>query len=139
MYTLFFFWLISANKSRQLRINNESQFVKRTNNYHLQRLHSKAKRIKKEIISRIFLLGQVWIVNYCVKRPVKTNLSSENIKTGVSRKVFCFDILIHVFEDKGNTSFYVSITEIFWLTFDVIIDGSYLTYVVESHKVTKPK
>ena len=36
--------------------------------------------------SRVFLLGQLWIVNYYVK-SLSNNLSNENIKTGVSREI----------------------------------------------------
>ena len=49
-------------------------------------------------------------------------LSNENKKTGVSRKIVCFGILIHVFCLEDN-SVYVFIAK----TFDVIIDNPYLT------------
>ena len=55
------------------------------------------------------------------KKPTKI-LNNENKKTGVSRKIefmFCL-------EDNRNTSVYVFITEILWLTFDEIIDDPYL-------------
>ena len=43
--------------------------------------------VSKQVnISRVFLLSQLWIVNYYVKSS-SNNLSNENIKTGVSREM----------------------------------------------------
>ena len=56
------------------------------------------------------------------------NLSNDNIKTGVSREMIFQKQFILAFyftfclEGNRNTSVYVFITEIIWLTFDVIID-----------------
>jgi hypothetical protein len=51
-------------------------------------------------MSRVFLLRQLWIVNYYIKSS-SNNLSNENIKTGVFPeklyfKMIHFGILIHV-------------------------------------------
>ena len=53
-------------------------------------------------------------------------------KPGVSRKIVCFGILIHVlsWRQQKHNSAYVFITEIFWQTVDEIIDDPYLTDVV---------
>ena len=86
-----------------------------TNNF----LLSGTEKTHNELMSRVFLLRQLWFVNYYVKSS-SNDLSNENIKTGVSReiifqKTFCL-------EDNRNTSGYVFITEIIWRTFDGIID-----------------
>jgi hypothetical protein len=47
----------------------------------------------------------------------------------------CYGILIHVF--FLNTSVYVFVTEIFWHTFDLIIDDPYLTLKKDSAEVYK--
>ena len=52
-------------------------------------------------------------------------LSNENIRSGVSRKIVCFGILIHVLSWRQQK--HVFITEIVWLTFDVITDDPCLT------------
>ena len=79
-------------------------------------------------ISRVFLLCQLWIVNYSVKSS-SNNLSNENINTGVF-VVFktkpewkCQNELLLKYNFSGNTSFYLCITEIIWRTFDRIIDN----------------
>ena len=46
------------------------------------------------LINRVFLLRQLWIVNYYVKSS-SNNLSNENIKTGVS-KIVHFAISIYI-------------------------------------------
>ena len=55
--------------------------------------------------------------------------NKENIKTGVSWKIVCLDILIHVFVLKTTetTVLMFSLHRFFWLTFDVITDNPYLT------------
>ena len=76
----------------------------------------------------IFLLRQLWIVNYSVKSS-SNNLSNENINTGVSvvYKTRC-ELKCWKNYFSGNTSFHVFITErIFDGTFGKIIDQSYLT------------
>ena len=55
-----------------------------------KRKHIILGEILSEAISRVFLLRQIWILNYYVKI-----LSNENKKTGVSRKIVC--LVIHVF------------------------------------------
>ena len=67
--------------------------------------------------------------HYYVKNPVKNSQQWKQNKTGVSRKIVCFGTFIHIFlENNRNTIVFVFITEIFWLTFDVIIDDPYLTF-----------
>ena len=58
---------------------------------------AKVQYIEKDskLLSRVFLLRQIWIVNYSIKNPSKI-LSNENKKTEVSRKIVCFGILIHI-------------------------------------------
>ena len=47
-------------------------------------------------ISRVFLLRQLWIINYYFKSS-SNDLSNEDINTGVSREMIVhFGILIHV-------------------------------------------
>ena len=76
---------------------------------------------------RVFLLHQLWIVNYSVKSS-SNNLSNENINTGVSvvfktkRELKCQNELFLKYHFSGNTSLYVFIAEIIWQTFDPIID-----------------
>ena len=59
-----------------------------------------AEKMMRSDDSQVFLLHQLWIVNYFVK-SLSNNLSNENIKTGASRdigisKIVHFGILIHV-------------------------------------------
>ena len=63
-----------------------------------------------KVISRVFLLCQIWIVNYNIK-SLSNNLSNETIKTGVSREMI-FEKEFICLEDNRNTSLYVFITEI---------------------------
>ena len=78
---------------------------------------------------RVFLLRQLWIVNYYVKSP-SNNLSNEKINTLCFQrndfsKIVHFGILIHVLswrQQKHQCSVYAFVTEIIWLTFGVIID-----------------
>ena len=58
------------------------------------------------------------------KVPSKV-LSSGSIKTCVSWKIVCLDILIHILSLRNTSTVYVFITEIFWLNnwqsiFDVV-------------------
>ena len=68
--------------------------------FHLHKPPKRKQIIKGEIlseaISRVFLLLQIWNVNYCTSKVQSNILSNENKKTGVSRKIVCFDNLIHV-------------------------------------------
>ena len=78
-------------------------------------------------ILAVFLLRQLWIINYHVKSS-SNNLSNENINIDVSvvfktkRGLKCQNELFLKYNFSENTSFYVFITEIIWQTFDVIID-----------------
>ena len=54
-------------------------------------------------------------------------LSNENIKIGVSRKIVYLGILIHGVYWRQPVFMFSILTEISWLTFDVIIDNPYLT------------
>ena len=81
----------------------------------------------------VFLLRQLWIINYHVK-SLSNNLRKENVKTGLSRetisqKIVHFGISIHVLSwRQQKPSVYVFITEIIWLSFDKIIDDPWLMY-----------
>ena len=75
------------------------------------------RRSKERFHSRVFLLRQLWIVNYHVKSQ-SNNLSNENINTGVSvvlqtkRKLKCQNELFLKYNFFGNTKIYVIISEI---------------------------
>ena len=81
--------------------------------------------------SRVFLLHQLWIVNYCVKSQLN-NLSNENLNNGVS-VVFmtkceskCQNELFLKYHFSENTSLYVFINQIICQTFDIMIDNPQL-------------
>jgi hypothetical protein len=83
------------------------------------------------IIKWVFLLRQLWIINYCVK----SSSNNENINTGVSvvfrtkHELKCHNELGFLKHRlSGNTSFHVFIAEIIWPTFDLIIDNLWLTW-----------
>ena len=80
----------------------------------------------KRLVSRVFLLRQLWIVNYYIK-SLSINLSNENINTGVSFVFKRKRELFLKYNFSGNTNSYDFITEIIWWTFDRIIDDPYLT------------
>ena len=67
----------------------------------------------------VFLLCQLWIVNYQVK-SLSNNLTTENIKSGVAREMMLQKELILAFqftfrrEKNRNTSVSVFRTEIIW-------------------------
>ena len=71
----------------------------------------------QQIISRVYLLRQLWIINYYVK-SLSNNLSNENIKTGLSvvfktkSELKCQNELFVKYHISGHTSLYVFITEI---------------------------
>ena len=98
--------------------------------YHAVEKENKLGRmIEFEIaqISRVFLLRQLWIVNYYVKSS-SNNLRNENINSGVSvvfktkHELRCQNELFLKYHFSGNTSLYVFITENILKTFDVITD-----------------
>ena len=51
-------------------------------------------------------------------------------KLAIPEKYFVSALFTFCLEDNRNTSVYVFITEIFWLTLDVIIDDPYLTLLM---------
>ena len=67
------------------------------------------KTIFGSIIRAVFLLSQLWIINYYVKSS-SNNLSNENINTGVSvvfktkRELKCQNELFLKYHFSGNTS-----------------------------------
>ena len=82
---------------------------------------------QKKQTSRVFLLRQIWLVNYYVKIPSKI-LTNENINIGVSvdfktkRKSKCQNKLFF-----WKHPFFFSLLSSFDGIFDVIIDDPYLT------------
>ena len=48
----------------------------------------------KHILSSLSTQRQIWIVKFFIKNPLE--ILSKEKKTGVSRKIVCFGILIHV-------------------------------------------
>ena len=82
----------------------------------------------KSSISRVFILRQLWIVNYHVKSS-SNNLSNENINSSFEF-TFCL-------EDKRNTSVNVFISEIISLTFDVIIDDKSNVFEQKNYCIAK--
>ena len=79
-------------------------------------------------ICRVFLLRQLWIVDYHVKSS-SNNLSNENINLSFEL-TFCL-------EDKRNTSVNVFISEIISLTFDVIIDDKSNVFEQKNYCIAK--
>ena len=78
-----------------------------------------------QILYEVMLAESFYYVKYgssIITSKVSSKiLSNENIKTGVSRKIVCFGILIHVLSWRPTeTPMFmfssVFITEIFWLT-----------------------
>ena len=90
------------------------------------------KKNSNKIVSRVFLLCQIWIVNYYVKNSLKipSNIIGNEKKMVFPEKYFVLAFWFpFCLEDNRNTSavFMFSLLRFFWLTFEVIIDNPYLT------------
>ena len=125
------FLVCSNMNQKNMTPNNNIQWINLSYNQEVPLLTPFLSTIEFWNISRVFLLGQLWIINHSVKSS-SNNLSNENINTGVSgvfktkRKLECQNQLFLKFHFFGNTSFHVFITEIIWRTFRVIIDDPLL-------------